>query len=455
MNNTMIAMLMGLTLLLGSAHAAGGQERPVTLNEAVAQARAGSQDVQAARARAEAASHGRTAARSFWFPTVGLEAGAVRSDDPVAAFGGRLRQGRFSQADFDPAGLNHPDPLTDWSGAVGASWAPLDFSADAAYRAAEAEAEAAGWGAEWAERAAAFRAEARYLEAVGAQRRLRAATYARDAAEANARVTGLRRDEGLLTDADFLQAQAALEGARAAEIDARRGLADARDRLAVAMGWPTGLVPVPTDTIFVTPSGRGGTLAERPDLQASAAALRVADARVSQVRRARLPRVEGFARLATHSSKAFSGAERDWTVGFQVRVPIFTGFAIRSQQNAAIAMRAAAAREHDLRLREASAQVAEAERAVAAARQGANAARAAANAAAEAARLMRLRFEEGLITTADLLSVEAQAAAMAHQAVNAELGFHMAGARLAFLTDIDNEVIPNTDTDDTTGGFDR
>ncbi|HSG07067.1 MAG TPA: TolC family protein [Longimicrobiales bacterium] len=447
MNN--IIRFVGLVVVWVLAGAPlGAQERPVTLREAVQAARSASPDVLAAQARAEAALQGRRASAAYRLPTVGLEAGAIRSDDPVAAFGGRLRQGRFTQADFDPAGLNHPDALTDWSGAIGAMWAPLDFSADAAYQAAGAEAEAAGLGAAWAARAAAFRGEARYVEAVGAERRLAAAASALAAAEENERIMGLRRDEGLLTDADLLQAKAALEGARARHIDARRAVDDARGRLAVAMGWEGGVVPVPADSVFpALPAHLPADVAERPDLLASAAAVRAADARVSQARRSRLPTVQGFARLATHSTKMFDGAEEDWTLGFQVRVPLFTGFAISSHERAASAMREAAAQDHRGLLREAEAQLAEAVRAVASARQGSAAAEAGAEAAAEAARLMRRRFEEGLTTTADLLGVEAQAAALATQAVNARLGLHLAVARLAFLSD--------TTTSDFQQGFDR
>ncbi|HSW31612.1 MAG TPA: TolC family protein, partial [Longimicrobiales bacterium] len=188
------------------------------------------------------------------------------------------------------------------------------------------------------------------------------------------------------------------------------------------------------------------------DLRASEAMVRAADARVSQARRSRLPRVEGFARVATHSNRVFTGAENDFTVGFQVRIPLFTGFAITAHERAAAAMRDAAAQEHELRLSEARAQVAEAARAVEAARQGAAAATAASDAASEAARLMRRRFEEGLITTADLLGVEAQAAALTMQAVNARLGHHLAMARLAFLTDTTTS---NSTTVDITGGTDR
>lgn len=432
-----------------AASAAAAQERPITLADAVAEARAGSQDVQAARARADAARQGARAAGSFLWPTIGAEAGAVRSDDPVAAFGGRLRQGRFSQADFDPLALNHPAALTDWSGALGTSWAPVDFSADAGWRAARADADAAGLGARWAERAAAFRAEVRYLEAVGAVGRLAAADAALAAAEANQRTTSLRRDQGMLTDADVLQARAALEGARAQRIDAERGVRDARARLGLALGWSPELTPVPVDTAFTagsmaetdTQAGSPATgdLSDRADLLASSAQVRASEARVVQAGRARLPRVEGFARLETHSMEAFSTAQHDWLVGFQVRVPLFTGMKISSMRHAAASMRDAAVAEHESRSREAEAEVRETRRGVGAARSGSAAARAASEAASEAARLMRRRFEEGLATTSDLLGAEARAAQLDMQAVNARLGLHIAVARLAFLTDTTND----------------
>jgi len=445
--NLTVQSLTVLTLLAPTA-AYAQEERPVTLQEAVAEARRSSPDVGAARARAEAAEQGARAAASYLWPTLGVEAGAIRSNDPVAAFGSRLRQGRFSQADFDPALLNHPDPLTDWSGAVGATWAPVDFSAGAARTAAGADAEAARFGARWATRAAAFRAEARYLEAVGAEQRRVAADVALEAAQANLDVMTRRNEEGLLTDADVLQARAAVEAVRAGAINATRGVADARGRLGLALGWPSSVTPIPTETEFATvATSPGASPRGRADLMASERTVWAAAARVDQARRARLPRVEGFARLATHSSKVFSGVEEDWTVGFQVRVPLFTGFAVSAGEKAARAMRDAARLDHDQRVREAEAQIAEATRAVGAARQGAQAAQAGSQAATEAARLMRRRFEEGMTTTADLLGAEARAADLSAASVNARLMLSLAAARLAFLTD--------TTTDDESGGIVR
>jgi outer membrane protein TolC len=443
-----MSRLLTVLALLAPTVVHAQEERPVSLAEAVAEAGRRSPDVSAARARAEAARQGARASAAYLWPSVGLEAGAVRSDDPVAAFGGRLRQARFSQEDFDPARLNHPDALTDWSGAVGARWAPLDFVAAAGRAAATADADAASYGARWATRAAQFRAEARYLEAVGAAERRTAAAAALEAAVANLDVTVRRREEGLLTDADVLQARAAVETGRAGTIEAERTMADARGRLAVALGWSSDVTPVPTDTHLEAAGAPSGESAHgRADLVASQHAVRAADARLAQARRARLPRVEGFARLETHSSEVFSGVQDDWTVGFQVRVPLFTGFAVSAGEKAARAMRDAARLEHERNVLEAEAQVAEAARAVEAARGGAEAAAAGSRAATEAARLIRRRFEEGLTTTADLLSAEARAAELSAASVDARLMLGFAVARLAFLTD--------TTTDDMSGGMNR
>lgn len=429
-----------MSLLLGPLVPLTAQERPLSLAEAITEARRGGLDVRMARAQARAAREGVTAAAAFRWPTVGLEAGALRSNDPVAAFGGRLRQGQFTEADFDPSRLNDPEALTDWSGAVGAVWAPVDFSAEASLRAASREANAAELGSEWAVRAAEFRAEARYLEAVGAEHRLRAADAALLAAEENARLVDLRRNEGMLTDADAMQARAAAEGARARRIAVEGSVADTRERLAVALGWPEGVTPIPTDTVFeMRAPAAAGPVAARPDLRASEEGVHAAEARVAQARKARLPVVQGFARLETHSADAFSGAKEDWTVGFRVRVPLFTGFAVSARERAATAMREAAERSHDLRVREAQAELSEARRAVETADLGLEAATSAADAATEAARLMRRRFEEGLTTTADLLSVEAQAAELSTRAVDARLGLQLMVARLAFLTDTNHD----------------
>lgn len=335
--------------------AAGQEERPVTLQEALAEARRGSPEGAVAQARAEAARQAVRQAGSYLWPQVAVDGGVVRSTDPVAAFGARLRQGRFTEADFDPTALNRPDPLDDWSAGVGALWRPVDRAAEEGRRAARAEAEGAERTAAWTERSVAYATRVQYVQAVAADRRTRAAEAALQAAEGNETRVALRAGEGVLTEADVLRARAAVEEARAAVVDARRAVADARDRLAVTLGWPVGVTPIPTDTTFAEPSVdagvSGGVPEGRPDLEASARSVAAAAARVSRASAARLPTLEGMARYGTHGRDVLDGHRSNWTLGLQVSVPVFTGFAVEAGRAAAVASHDAALRVHERRRR--------------------------------------------------------------------------------------------------------
>jgi len=417
---------------------ASQETRPITLQEAIAIARSSGPGVSSAAALAEGARQGRRREAAGLLPQVGIDFGAMRTSDPVAAFGSRLRQGRFTEQDFAPALLNDPAALTDWSASIGLAWTPLDAARMAAVTAADATADAAALMADWSARSASFLAEVRFIEAVGAELLLHAADAAVTAAGANLSLVGRRVEEGLLVEADRLRAQAAMETARASRIDAARLVADQRGRLGLALGWPGDVVPIPLDAAATVASKavRTETLASRLDLQASGLGVQAANARLKQANRARLPNLSGFARLESHAADPFSGTRNNWTVGLQLRLPVFTGFAITAAERAGRAHADAAAEAHEDRLREAEATVAEARRAVDAATGQARASDAAHAAAQEAARLVGLRFTEGLATTSDLLAAEASAASLASTALRAQLGRRLAVARLSYLTDL-------------------
>lgn len=429
------------------------QESPVSLEEARRMAAQTHPDVLVAQARAEAALRQWDASRAYRLPTVGAEFDALRTNDPVAAFGSRLRQGRFTEADFAPDRLNRPDALGDWGAGVGVEWAPLDGGATSAARAAEALAEAAGLGSEWVARAAAFRAELHYLESVGAESRLAAAEASAGSARENLRVMERRVEEGLATQADLLQARAASENARAQVIRAERQIRDARERLGLALGWERGRIPVPveqdiTSLPIVGSRDSGSGLLRRPDLQASGARLEASALRVQEAQRARLPSMEGFARVGSHAKGPFAGPETNWMVGLRVRVPLYTGGALTDRIRALDAERVAAEREHDFRIREAEVEMSEAVRALDSAHEAMDVAVAAARASGEAARLMRRRYEEELVTAGNLLAVEARAAQDAAREVDAGVHRAMAVARVRFLSGLYHatgaqSVIPN------------
>jgi outer membrane protein TolC len=303
--------------------------------------------------------------------------------------------------------------------------------------------------AEWAKSVAGFEAEVRYVEAAGVELVLRSLDVALEAAEANLALVSARAAEGMVTDADVLRARAEVERTRARRIVADQAVADARARLALALGWSPRVVPVPdTDVIELGTHSPVQAPEGRADLAASDAGVLASTAAATAANRARLPTIRGFAKLETHSDASFESRGDSWTVGVRVSMPLFTGFALGARRTAARAELEAASLEHERRFDEARAALAEARRGAESLRQAALAAEAASAAGREAARLMRLRYEEGLTTTAELLATESAAVEQETAAIRARLDHRIAVARLLLLDD------PRLDTD-TGGGVDR
>lgn len=433
----------------GAATAA--QEPPfLSLEDAVAEALEANLDLEAARARTRAARAGADAASAFLWPGVAADAGWVRTDDPVAAFGTKLRQARFEAADFDVAALNAPAPVSDWSAGVGTEWRILDPTAWSRRKGADAGARASEWGLERRREATVFQTRVLYVQAVLADARLRAAEAAERAAEGTHDLFRRRAAEGVLTDADVLQAEAERASARARRIGAEEDVADARARLGLFLGRdPSEAAPVPADTALLAgtvldtgESGRaratgaegGEPVAARADLRAMESKMEAARAGVRATRRGFLPAVEAFGAISSHAPEIADGREAYWTAGVRLEWPLFTGFARRAALERSRAEARAVEVEYDHALREARVEVAEAERRVVAARGGVEASLAALEAATEAHRLVRRRFEEGLATPVDLLQAEARRTAMRVEAVDAAGRYRIAAARLDFMT---------------------
>ncbi|HSG46660.1 MAG TPA: TolC family protein [Longimicrobiales bacterium] len=430
-----------LSVAVLAAAPLAGQETtavPLTLQEAVTAALDGNRGLAAAEARADAAALGARAGEGFLFPNVQATAGAMRTNDPVGVFGTKLRQRRFAAEDFDVGALNDPDAVTDWTAGIGAQWDIAQLhrwverdAGDARSRAAEAMLDRTREGT-------VFRTRARYVEAVRADAGLRALEAALASATATRDRVRRRVEEGMGTQADVLQAEAAVSGLQARVEHARAQVADARESLGSWLGWPRDRTPVPSQGADVLNAAApaeltGNALMDRADLVAGRAGVEAAEADARAVSARRLPGVQAFGMLSTHAPGIADGRESNWTVGVQLSVPVFTGFSLTRGAEAARAQARALALEQAQREEEAWTEVRSARRGVEAARGALRAATAARDAADEAVRLLRRRYEEGMATVADLLQAEAQAAALNTGVVDAEANLSMALAALDFV----------------------
>jgi len=415
--------------------------RPLSLDAALEEALSGNAGLRIAAARSEMADAVAGGGSAVYWPRLDFESGFVRSNDPVYVFGTKLRQGSFGEPDFDPGTLNNPDPINDWVNRFSLQWKVFSPAEWTARGAASLQADAAHWSEKRTREATLMQTEILYREAQRAGAQLQAARRAEEAAAANRDVFARRVEEGVLTRADLLQAEADRSFAVARRVDAERLEADARRSLAVFLGGDGRRMPVLTDSLRIeAPPGAGPELdpgfdpASRADLRALSSVRDAAEAGSKGAGRAYLPEIGVFANYGIHAANAFQRDGDNWTVGVGLKWNIFSGFSRSKDSQRANAVQTIAETRYETALREASAELAEARNGVIAARQAVEATLAAEEAAAAGAELMRRRFEEGLATAADLLQAESRRAQAESHAIDAQAGFRMAEARVRFVT---------------------
>jgi len=418
-----------------SAQSPPTHTRAIALAEALELGREGNVDLRVAATRVEARNARVRGASAALLPRVDIESGWLRTVDPVAAFGAKLRQTTFGPDDLAIPVLNEPDALTDWTTSAVARWSVLSPTSWADRATEEHRAVGARWTAERVRERTDLETRTLYYRALQAEARVEAARAAERAAEATLERFQRRRGEGMLTTAEVLQARAELEAASANRIGAERTLHEARLRLGLHLGWGPDTLPLPTDSLPEPEAVRRerGDLRSRPDLRAREAALEAARSHRTRARLAWAPTLDLMTAYSLHDDTPFSDQGTDWTVGLTLRWNLFSGLGRTAASREASAGLAAQEMEYDQALREARGEVETALGNVEASRTRLEASRAARDAAREGRRLMRRRFEEGLATASDLLQAEARATTMEVRAVDALAEYHIARARLRFV----------------------
>lgn len=351
-------------------------------------------------------------------PSLRFEAGYLRTTDPVAVFGAKLRQGTIGPDDFAPQQLVNPEATGNYQGAIVIEQ-PI-FNADAwmGRRAALRAADAGRASQEWTRlslRADVVRA---FYGAVFAAER--AATLRISARTARAHVA---QAEALVRQGMVTKSDALLASVRAGEIDAQlaealgdsaiagRRLAlligdyhvDSRDRQAgIPNVLPTaGMIREITagDTALAEPD-------ERADVIAAATALGAARSDVLRARSAYLPRVNGFARYDRNSPARLFAGEANWTVGILASWSPFSGAAEMAEHRAAAARLASAKARAEAAEASAGLDVEATRTALAVSLIRLAIAERAVTQSAEARRIVSRRYAEGLATVVELLDAQ-------------------------------------------------
>ena len=179
-------------------------------------------------------------ARSFLLPHVTFSETATRGNDPVYVFGSRLRQQRFTAADFALNVLNTPAPFGNFATRFGGTWNLFDSLASwRAVNRAERVKDATEHQLERTDQEIVFRVVDSYYGVLLAKKQLEVAEQALKTAQAILDRSKNRFESGVAVESDSLSAQVRMAARKQELIRAQNNLALARAQLSTAMGLST------------------------------------------------------------------------------------------------------------------------------------------------------------------------------------------------------------------------
>ena len=221
------------------APAQAAQPSTLSLQQAVTIALEKNPLRKAAMADTKASSAGVREARSFLLPHLSFSETATRGNDPVYVFGSKLRQERFTTADFALNQLNSPLPFGNFATRFGGTWNLFDsFASWHGIHQAKLMNEAAEHQLARADQEIVFRVVSSYYDVLLAAKQLEVAEQSAKTAQSIMERSQARFDSGLTVESDLLTAKVRMAERQQEVIRARNTLEVARAQLNTAMGMP-------------------------------------------------------------------------------------------------------------------------------------------------------------------------------------------------------------------------
>jgi outer membrane protein len=413
---------------------------PLTLRQAVDQALGQSPQAAIALAGAEEAKSAAMIARTRLLPQLNFTEDLSRGNDPVYAFGTRLRQGRFTQMDFALNALNRPQPIGNFSTRFSGSWTAFDsFKTQREIHSADLLLASASSSARAADQQIVLNVVMAYQMVLYAQRQIDVARHEQETASALLASVDDHVKAGLAVESDRMSAQVNMAGRKQELIEAQGDLDLAWAQLREAVGVPdlkaSELKPIEFHAFDQMPLEQEiATAAKtRPDLTALTLAQSAQALSVSAAKSSFGPVVNTYGNLEEDRGSLGSSGGNNWVVGVQINVDI-----LPLGKRAQLARQAAAKQKIDAQLSAAQQhirlEVSQADIRRRTAKLSLETAQAALDQSAESLRILKNRYGAGLANITDLLRAEDAERQSQSNYWRAVYGNTMAYAELLYAT---------------------
>ena len=410
----------------------------VSKQEIIAKIKEGNYQARTAELQAQMAASDYQQSNSLYLPQVSASYSAITTNNPLMAFGSKLNQEILTQADFNPALLNDPDNVQNYATEILVLQPLLNLDGVYGRNAAKIQKEAY-------QLKAARTGEYLELETAKMYMQLQLA-YEAVAVLKKAVITSNEAlsmvadyyEQGMLQKADLLDVKV-----RAGEVQnqlqyAQSNVQNTSDQLAILIGEKPGMqVYQPAerapstfqlkDQIVMLPEGRKDLLAMEKSVQGYENMLKSSRMKF-------MPRINAFGSFQLYDDQFLAFNASGYVLGARLSWDLFNGYTNIAKTNKARLQAEKARVEQEEYAAQQQAELNKTNRMLLDAQNKVTLAELAFEQSSEAYRTRKDRFEEGLETTTDLLSSEAQMFKKELEYRQAIFEYNFTSAYLDFLT---------------------
>lgn len=429
-----------ILLLISLSSIVLGQDNfiKLSLNDALEKAAKNNYEIKLAQTDVDKMAADLNKSLSVFLPSITLSETYIKSNDPLNAFSFKLRQQIVTQQDFNPALLNNPDDIENFTTKLEVKQ-PL-INADGFFgRAAAADGLSAMRNKlERTKNYITFVIKKSYYGLILAEKSLEVLDKSLKAVEKHYATAKDFFDEGMISKADLLKVQVMLNDIKRRKLDAENNYRTANENLKYMLGIEESGLIQPTDKLeLLTVSEIRFDINSVNESRTDMAAMKDRISSLENMSLADkfkfLPRLNAFGSFEYNDSELFGTSAESWMFGLNLQWNLFNGFSNIGQVQKTNAELESAEWEYKKAAEKNKIDIASAMRNVKTLEQAVELAKTAEEQSGESLKIIKDRYEAGMEKTADLLTAESENAKTSLEYINAVYGYNSSVFYLEFL----------------------
>lgn len=373
--------------------------------------------------------------RAMYYPNVSLNYTGITTSSPLMAFGLKLNQSIVTQNDFNPALLNDPGAIENFSFQLKVQQPIINLDKKHQRNAAKLGMEATLFQKERTKEHLTFAASQMYMQLQFAFEAIAVLEQALETAQANQQHAQNSYDVGYLQKADLLQINVSINELKNKILAAENQTKDISDQLHTLMQNTTYPLILPAESLQLSESLMPVNVStNRSDFMAMDKANMAYMEMIESEKKSILPRLNAFATFETNDNSPIAVDATNYLVGAQISWNVFDG----KQRSAKIQRAEAQLQKGQLAKQKYMAEnQAEFQKAIRMQEQALiklNTVKLAVEQAGESLRIRSNRFEQGLEKASDVLMAEASYSEKKLQELQTILEINIANLYAQFLS---------------------